>query len=141
MSEPGPGPGPIEDVLYESTRLATYIYALLITFPFSANMAPFEELAALLRNEVSVLDTLDLCIEDIKLLVWVLVMGGIAAVAAVERVWFVSMLREVVGVVEIRSWEEMRDLLGGFLWLGSANDVDGRVLWGEVEACVRRGWI
>ena len=139
MSEPGPGPGPIEDVLYESTRLATYIYALLITFPFSANMAPFEELAALLRNEVSVLDTLDLCIEDIKLLVWVLVMGAVAAIDTVERIWFVSMLRQVVGVVEIGSWEEMRDLLGRFLWLGSTSDVDGRVLWGEVEACVNWG--
>jgi hypothetical protein len=104
-------------------------------------MAPFEELAALLRNEVSVLNTLDLCIEDSKLLVWVLVMGGIAAVDTLERIWFVSMLREVVGAVDIGSWEEMRDLLGGFLWLGSANDVDGRVLWEEVEACVRGGCI
>jgi hypothetical protein len=132
------GHGPVEDVLYESTRLATYIYALIITFPFSANMAPFDDLAALLRNEVSVLDTLDLGIEDMKLLAWVLVMGGIAAVDTVERIWFVSMLREIVGAVEIWGWEEMRDLLGGFLWLGSVNDVDGRVLWGEVEACVRR---
>jgi hypothetical protein len=131
--------GPIEDVLYESTRLATYIYALLITFPFSANMAPFDDLTALLRNEVSVLDTLDLCIEDIKLLVWVLVMGAVAAIDTVERIWFVSMLRQVVGAVEIGSWEEMRDLLGRFLWLGSTSDVDGRVLWGEVEACVNWG--
>jgi hypothetical protein len=102
-------------------------------------MAPFDDLAALLRNEVSVLDTLDLCIEDIKLLVWVLVMGAVAAIDTVERIWFVSMLRQVVGAVEIGSWEEMRDLLGRFLWLGSTSDVDGRVLWGEVEACVNWG--
>jgi hypothetical protein len=130
---------PTPDLLYESTRLATYIYSLLVTFPFYPNMAPFDELASLLKSEVSVLDTLDLFVNETRLLIWILVMGGIAAIDTVERLWFVSMLRELIVSVGVSNWEEMRDLLRCFLWLESINDVDGRVLWGEVEACILGG--
>lgn len=121
----------IPDPLYEATRLTALIYSLLIVFPVHGPRAPFAELASQLRFNLSFLD-LDKQ-KETKLLLWILVMAAIAGINAANRVWFVWAVREFALRLGIKSWEGLKDILDGFLWLGITNDKDGQAVWQEVE--------
>ena len=65
-------------------------------------------------------------------LLWILVMGGIAAFETGERMWYVQNLGAVAAVLGIWGWEDVAEELGKYLWLESACDGGGRALWAEV---------
>jgi hypothetical protein len=119
--------------LYESTRLTAEVYSLLCVYPYPRGHAPFGELASLLRKELSGLDLGNVSYEESKLLLWILVMGAIVTVGALERLWFISTLRHVSGRLELESWQEMKSILTTFLWLDMTNDIDGSDVWDEVS--------
>jgi len=114
------------DPLYESCRLATIAYSFLVVFPLPPVIGPFEAVAAELRQELL---TVHLEFQDsstAQLVLWITVMGGIAALGLPERLWFrsrVNILRAHLGVT---SWPELKAVLQQFLWHPSTNDPDGR---------------
>ncbi|KAE9381923.1 hypothetical protein N431DRAFT_476667 [Stipitochalara longipes BDJ] len=121
----------IPDSLYEATRLAALIYSLLVVFPIHGPRAPFVELASQLRFNVSFLD-----LEKqmrLKHLLWIVVMGAISGMNTPNRIWFVWAVRELSLRLKINAWEEVKDILGQFLWFENTNNRDGRKVWEEVE--------
>jgi hypothetical protein len=64
-------------------------------------------------------------------LLWMLVLGGIAALDKAERPWFVSQLVKLVRALEI-DWNSVEGILESFLWLESACSLGGQLLWSEV---------
>jgi hypothetical protein len=62
---------------------------------------------------------------------WILILGGIAALDKVERPWFVSQLGTLVKILEI-DWDGIEEILESFLWLDSTCGSGGRLLWSEV---------
>lgn len=145
--------------LYGPTRLAAQIYALLVTFPLPANTAPFAALASRLQTLLSALQITNRSRAELDLVLWMLAMGGVAAVGErALRAWFVVTIGafermigakrsdasrersgaswERRGEVEeargFREWSAVRCVLEKFLWLDSTNAGDGEKLWGEV---------
>jgi hypothetical protein len=121
----------VPDSLYEATRLAAMAYALLVTYPIHGPKAPFAEIASRLRIDLSCLDPRKE--KEVKLLLWILVIGAIVGMNTANRRWFVRGVREFASRLGIETWEGVKEILGGFLWLGSTSDRDGRNVWNEVE--------
>jgi hypothetical protein len=67
-----------------------------------------------------------------KTLLWILVLGGIAALDTREREWFLRNAVIVAKVLKVARWEQVIDVMEGFLWLDSACDAGGRILWTEM---------
>jgi hypothetical protein len=118
--------------LYESVRHAAIIYSAAVTFPLPPLTGIFRNLATLLKMtmEESKLDPCwQLCP---KVLLWILILGGIAATDTVERSWYVQNLAAVSDALELSEWEEVTEELRNYLWLESGCDAGGRMLWIEV---------
>ncbi|KAL2219719.1 hypothetical protein M432DRAFT_655235 [Thermoascus aurantiacus ATCC 26904] len=83
--------------LYEVCRLAGIIFGVGVIFPLPAQMAPFRGLVQLLDAE---LDSIDwqpgmLSATSANILLWVLVLGGIATSGMSERAGFVGQLERL----------------------------------------------
>ena len=65
-------------------------------------------------------------------LLWMMVLGGIASSDKPERPWFVSQLALIVRKLRLMDWGGVEDILESFLWLESACGKGGRELWDEV---------
>jgi len=118
--------------LYKSIRYAAFIYSAAVTFPLPALSGHFHKLAALLQPllESSKFDT---CWRNCpKTLLWILTLGGIAASGTREQEWFVKNIAIVAKVLKLGRWEQVTAVLEEFLWLDSACDAGGRILWVEV---------
>jgi len=69
-----------------------------------------------------------------KLLLWVLVLGGIAALDKPERSWYVAQLVILVeNLEESTDWGAIEGILERYLWLDSACGHTGPELWEEIE--------
>jgi hypothetical protein len=70
--------------------------------------------------------------KDLELLLWVLIMGGIAALGTTDRWWYVQQLHWLAAMLEIRTWEHLKPTLVSILWLEAPCDFEGLILWEEV---------
>jgi hypothetical protein len=93
-------------------------------------------LQALVRRLTASLEVTDIESHSVHysgLRLWMLVLGGIAALGKPERPWFVSNLA-LVSVKRLNlDWDGVEDILKTFLWLESACGPGGRQLWDEVK--------
>lgn len=108
---------------YECYRLASLIFALLVTFPLPYVAAPFRRLATELSKALNEWDDGD------QMLIWVLTMGAIGSIGLDERVWFLSRFRLATSRVGVNSWSETKGILKRYLWLEATNDSDGYDVW------------
>lgn len=129
-----------EHVLVRLSRLGTVIYSLLVVFPLPAVAAPFHRLARQVRTQLSQVAlhpssggawTDDRAALDLVL--WVTVMGAIAAVGSPDRQWYRTTLDDLTRRLNINTWTSMRERLRMFLWYEYTNDSDGLKLWREIE--------
>jgi hypothetical protein len=118
---------------YEACRLGLITYSLLILFPVPLMVDPYPNIARLLRRELDS-TTLDSSpwMKDLELLLWVLIMGGIAALGTTDRWWYVQQLHWLAAMLEIRTWEHLKPTLVSILWLEAPCDFEGLILWEEV---------
>lgn len=73
-------------------------------------------------------------------LVWLLVIGGVAAIGKPERSWFVAQLVDVCEMLGIISWSQIVEIMRLTLW-HEAYEIPKGSLWHEVEReRSRRGW-
>ena len=118
--------------LYESIRHAALIYSAAVTFPLPALSGHFHKLAATLQQLLEA-SKFDSCWRHYpKTLLWILILGGIAASDTKERDWFVRSISIVAKILKIGTWEEVAEIVESFLWLESACGPGGRILWAEV---------
>ncbi|KAH8812298.1 hypothetical protein F5884DRAFT_307200 [Xylogone sp. PMI_703] len=118
--------------LYESIRHTAVIYSAAVTFAIPPHSGIFRTLAARLKSimEESKFDPCwQLCPET---LLWMLVLGGVAATGTADRGWYVQNLAAVSSALKLSEWEDVEDGLKEFLWLSSACEPGGRLLWMEV---------
>jgi hypothetical protein len=120
--------------IYEACRLGLVTYSLLVVFPVPLMTDPYPRLAQLLRSELDLPPAgLEIwkAMEGLRL--WLLVMGGIAALGTVYRGWYVGRLLLSVERLQIQTWEQLRDVMTTIVWLNSPCDVEGLLLWREVQ--------
>ena len=118
--------------VYEPCRLAARIFGISVVFPVPVWAAPYPQLVLELQQALIDLDIGNVSWIASDLLLWVVVLGGIAATDTPAREWYVSTLRRFSIHRGLRDWEDAKAVLMEVLWLATACDVPGRVLWDEV---------
>ncbi|KIX03592.1 uncharacterized protein Z518_07145 [Rhinocladiella mackenziei CBS 650.93] len=122
-----------EHPMHRLSRLATVIYSLLVVFPLPAVAAPFHQLAHDVRSQLSQLSIQSRWTEAPDLILWITVMGAIAAVGSSDRTWYLSALDRLTRRLNIKTWASLKERLKMFLWFEYTNDSDGLKLWREIE--------
>jgi hypothetical protein len=119
--------------LYESCRLALVIFGVGIVFPLPPQTAPLPSLARMLQIELRLYSqvTQHELPEVQNLHSWCLMMGGIAARWSSERSWYAEKLKVYATSRGLSTWHEMRMELKSVLWLDSACDLAGQLVWDE----------
>lgn len=67
------------------------------------------------------------------LILWASLMGAIWTMADGEDQWIVSVVREMVHVMEIADFDDMLSRLGSFPWVHSIHDGPARSLWNTIR--------
>ena len=119
--------------LYEPIRLTTLLYALGVTFPLPPLLQTHQKIVKLLVKALRILSLNDH--PPPKIMLWILILGGISALGMEEREWFVSQITKITLAYpsDYGTWEDAECVMHCFLWLESACDAAGRLLWSEVE--------
>jgi hypothetical protein len=120
--------------IYESLRLTLIVYSMLVLFPVPLMTSPYPTLAGLLRYELESIRDEEWTAMS-SLLLWILTLGGIAALDTPHRVWFSERLHLQLGDMGIISWEGFIHIMNSLLWLDSPCGVEGRILWKEAQEC------
>jgi hypothetical protein len=120
--------------IYECCRLTALIYGVGVVLPVPNSHSVLQELVRRLMIAIGILDIRTFGAELGGVLLWMLVLGGIAALDTPERHWFASQLAWIVRRLVIDDWEGVEDILGSFLWLDSVCGQGGRLLWSESMA-------
>ncbi|RDW65955.1 hypothetical protein BP6252_09590 [Coleophoma cylindrospora] len=118
--------------LYECCRLSVLIYSIAVVFPIPNPGGALHDLVRRLKTSMEGLESekyRPLCID---VLLWALILGGIAALDMPERTWFVSKLSILQKEQNLHNWNSVEDILECFLWLQSACGAGGMLLWSEV---------
>jgi hypothetical protein len=123
----------VEDRLYEPCRLAVIIFSFLIVFPIPPVIGPFESLTEQLLSELVEIDVREESAMRSRMLLWILVMGAIASIGLHDRQWFLIHARCLSLRLAITEWEDLKELLGSFLWFPSINNLDGQDIWNEMQ--------
>ncbi|KAL2392366.1 hypothetical protein ABEF93_002037 [Exophiala dermatitidis] len=124
----------LEHPMHRLSRLATLIYSLLVVFPVPAIAAPFHRLARDVKAQLADSAVQARWTEGASdLLLWVTVMGAIAAIGSPDRQGYLARLDRLTRHLNINSWAGVKDRLKMFLWFDYTNDSDGLKLWRELE--------
>jgi hypothetical protein len=120
--------------VYECCRLTALIYGVAVVYPVPNSYNVLQELVRLLQITLALLN-IESCGSDLDgVLLWILTLGGIAALDKPERILFALQLGEHVKKMGLEDWDAAEDILEGFLWLESACGQGGRMLWDEAMA-------
>jgi hypothetical protein len=124
--------------VYEICRLTGLIFGVGVIFPLPAQTAPLPTLVRLLQTELqeSSLESDWWFLDAVKVLIWVLTLGGIAATGLPNRTWFVAALGRVSARSGLARWQDLKLVLDQMVWLDSACDFGGEQLWEEVDRYV-----
>jgi hypothetical protein len=115
---------PLHAITYEACRLASWIFAVGVIFPVPAQSTPLARLAQQLQGVLRDPDASGLWTSPqtrIPLL-WILVLGGIAATQMPERPFFASALGQTLRRSGISSWLGVKRVLEIMLWYDMACD-------------------
>ena len=129
-TEPTPPPA-----LYEPIRLTALLYALGVTFPLPSSLKTHQKIVKMLLKALYILSFERQIPAPPTLMLWILTLGGISALGMTERGWFIRQIARIVTTYpsEYGTWEDVGRVMHRFLWLDSACDTAGRLLWSEVE--------
>lgn len=119
--------------LYECCRLTALIFSVAVIFPTTNQFSVLQRLVRELKAELEGMDMNIIPPDALNVLLWTLVLGGVAALGKPERLWFTLQLK-IVGEARLKldSWKSVEQILETFLWLRSACSPGGRQLWHEV---------
>jgi hypothetical protein len=115
---------------YESCRLTAIIFSIAAFYPLPNTYNALQIAVQRLKSAIILSDIESYGGDRSGVLLWILVLGGIAALDKPERGWFVLQLSYLVQRLKIE-WEEVEDVLETFLWFEIACSPGGRLLWDE----------
>lgn len=121
--------------VYEVCRIATVIFSMGVVLPLQKLCTAYKPLVEKLKLELLELqDTIDIYQPEVlELIIWVTVLGTIAAEKTTERSWFVRVLKHLTEPLLLSGWEDLEDRLERILWLRNACNAAGYRLWQEVQ--------
>jgi len=94
---------------------------------------PFETLTRQLQEEITVIGIKNHDSQSSEFLLWILVLGAVAAIGLSTRRWFLMQIRALSAQMGLQRWHEVTEILQLFLWLPSINDLDGKELLIEIQ--------
>lgn len=118
---------------YEACRLGAMIYSMLVVFPLPAANRPFRRLSGMVKTALVESGTPVSWHSSPELLLWILVLGGIAAQNTEERPWFINTINGAAGMAAVSSWEELKQVMTTVMWMDSVCDLGGQTLWNEIS--------
>lgn len=118
--------------LYKCVRLTAIIFSVAVIFPIPNTFHVLQTSVTGLKTALEDYNLRALGKKCDEVVLWMLVLGGIAALDKPERGWFVSELAFLQARLGIER-SSAEEVLERFLWLGSACAAGGRLLWDEVE--------
>lgn len=124
----------VDDLHYESGRLAVIIYSFLVIFPIPPVAGPFETLTRLLRRELERTSLKEGKLARLRIQLWILMMGAIASIGLPCRSWFISEMSLFARMANVNNWQHLQSILQTFLWHSGTNNIDGLDIWDDVEA-------
>lgn len=133
---------PTHTITYEACRLACWIFAVGVIFPVPAQSTPLALLAKQLHDVLRNPDASELWSSPqtrIPLL-WILMLGGIAATQMPERPFFASAFGQSLRRSGITSWLGVRRVLDMMLWFDIACDESGQTLFYEANTPSERSF-
>jgi hypothetical protein len=86
-----------------------------------------------LKPAIDEIDLLMASKEMVELVLWCVVIGGIAALGQIERPWFLRQLDFLATILRIHEWGEVKIVMKRFAWVDSACDVEGERLFDQIE--------
>jgi len=120
--------------VYECCRLTALIYGVAVVYPVPNSHAVLQELVRRLQIALILLDIKSCGSHLDGVLLWMLTLGGIAALDKPERIWFAVQLSGLVKKLGIDDWGAVEDRLESFMWLESACGQGGHMLWDDAMA-------
>lgn len=84
------------------------------------------------RRLKEILDT-DLENHSPELALWLSMLGGIWASDGYDGHWLPPRIRLMATRLDIRSWDEVYDVIGHFPWVHALHDVPGHALWDQAH--------
>ena len=64
---------------------------------------------------------------------WILIMGGLGGVGTENQGWFASLLCEAAKGSGLTSFDDVKGIVGEWLWSGLYGDVVGEGFWADFE--------
>ena len=92
--------------VYECCRLTALIYGVAVIYPVPNSHDLLQELVRRLKRSFLVLDILNRDLDGV--LLWILVLGGVAALDKPERSWFAAELGSLSSRIGIKDWDTVR---------------------------------
>lgn len=106
---------------------------MLVVFPLPAANRPFRRLSGMVKTALVESGTPASWHSSPELLLWILVLGGIAAQNTEERPWFINTINGAAGMAAVSSWEELKQVMTTVMWMDSVCDLGGQTLWNEIS--------
>jgi hypothetical protein len=118
-------------IFYECCQLTLHIFGLAVVFIDTSDAySHLQILVTRLKTWLGRLYVYGYGTDSADLLLWMLTLGGIAALGKPERPWFASHLAVVLHRLNI-TWNDAQEILERFLWQENACGTEGRELWSE----------
>ena len=119
-------------------RLGAIIYMKEILQDFAFSVTGSMILVSKLKTSLSIVLVSQASPSSSKLLLWLLVMGGVASDKnGLDNTLFVTHLVRLCGDLQITEWRDVKERLESILWIGSVLDKAGEALWEEIQLTAR----
>jgi hypothetical protein len=120
--------------LYETCRAAALLFSTSVTFPVSRTSHQREEILMNLQEQILIFDQKNSEDRDVLgLLLWCVVIGGIAAEHSPIRQWYAAQVRQLSIEYGVQNWHYMKELMNQFAWLDTACEAGGLTLWNKIN--------
>ncbi|KIY01513.1 uncharacterized protein Z520_03065 [Fonsecaea multimorphosa CBS 102226] len=123
----------VDDLQYETCRLACIIYSFIVVFPVPPVVGPFETLIDRIKRALQATEWKNFDPPRLRLHLWILAMGAIGSIGLPDRPWFLLRIMEVLDEFDIKGWKDLKVLLQSFLWHPRTSDPDGLDIWKAVQ--------
>ena len=126
------------DELGEAFLLGAIIYTKEIIRELTSSATGSCIIVSKLKTSLNLVNTSQTVPSSSSLLLWLLVMGGLASVDNnMNRTLFVAHLVRLRRKFDFDEWEDVKERLGRVLWVGKVLDKAGNLLWDEVDLAGR----
>lgn len=124
-----------DEQIREICRVTLLIFSNMVFFPLPHVSGVNTRLVASLRYSISITGD-EFFLQNLELMTWALMVGGIAAFPTEHRSWFASTFRNNL-IWHANDWSEVEGILGAHLWWDYVCEDAGKMFWKEIHSAHR----